>query len=266
MISQRGPIVSRHRLLLAALAVAALVAAACGSGSGSGDAESGAATGTAGEPPPAEPATESPAAAEQTLPDDPGGRGTLAGLDTSIRSVELADIHFDLFNGYSISLAEASEEGILALADLISPLDAARDLLPADVQNRVGTVRYISAEAATFLMPNMVVLGYIADDGQAYAYSLGILQFHELVNDTVGGRAILISYCPLCRSAVVYDRVVDGQVLTFGNTSALFQNDLVMFDRQTTSYWFQIGGEAVVGTLTGQRLTPLPSSLMPWET
>jgi hypothetical protein len=63
---------------------------------------------------------------------------------------------------------------------------------------------------------------------------------------------------------VVYDRVVDGEVLTFGNTSALYQNDLVMLDRQTGSYWFQVGGEAGVGPMTGARLTPLPSMLAPF--
>jgi hypothetical protein len=125
-------------------------------------------------------------------------------------------------------------------------------------------VHYISAAEAAFLADDMTVLGYIADDGQAYAYSIAILNFHEIVNDTLGGRAVLITYCPLCRSGVVYERTLDGRVLTFGNSSALFQNDLVMFDRQTSSYWFQIGGEAVIGTLTGSRLTTLPSAMMPW--
>lgn len=74
----------------------------------------------------------------------------------------------------------------------------------------------------------------------------------------------MITYCPLCASAVVYDRVVDGEVLTFDNTSALYQNDLVMLDRQTGSYWFQVGREAGVEPMTGARLTPLPSTLAPF--
>jgi len=192
------------------------------------------------------------------------GRGFVAGLDTSFRSVDLADIHFDLFNGSTVPLSEARADVILALRDLIPPLDASRALLPVEIQERVGEVAYIRHENANFLQPANIVLGYVADDGQAYAYSLGILNAHEIVNETLGGRAVVITYCPLCASAVVYDRVVGGEVLTFGNTSALYQNDLVMLDRQTGSYWFQMGGEAVLGPLTGARLMPLPSTLAPF--
>ncbi len=209
---------------------------------------------------------------EQGLPDEQGadedradgGRGVIAGLDTSIRSVDLEEIEFDLFNGSKISLAEVDEATIVALIDVIPPLDGARDLLPESVQAQVGTVEYVSAEEASYLPDEATVLGYVADDGRPYAYPIGILQFHEFVNDTLGGRAVLISFCPLCRSAVVYDRVVDGEGLTFGNTSALYQNDAVMFDRQTNSYWFQVAGKAVIGPLTGSRLTVLPSVMMPW--
>ncbi|HJN93887.1 MAG TPA: DUF3179 domain-containing protein [Dehalococcoidia bacterium] len=205
----------------------------------------------------------------EAMPQEPDsgpgeGRGFVAGLDTSFRSVDLADVHFDLFNGSTVSLADAPVDVILALRDLIPPLDASRALLPADVRERVGEVAYIRHENATFLQPANIVLGYVADDGQAYAYSLGILNSHEIVNETLGGRAVVITYCPLCASGVVYDRVVGGEVLTFGNTSALYQNDLVMLNRQTGSYWFQVGGEAVVGPLTGARLPPLPSTLAPF--
>ena len=84
------------------------------------------------------------------------------------------------------------------------------------------------------------------------------------MNDDLGGRPVLISYCPLCRSGVVFNRIVDGRELDFGNTSALFESDLVMLDRQTGSYWWQVAGEALVGTLTGTRLEPLPSTMATW--
>ena len=76
------------------------------------------------------------------------------------------------------------------------------------------------------------------------------------------GLRILISYCPLCGSGIVYDRRLDGRELLFGNTSALYESDMVMYDRQTFSYWFQVSGEAIVGELAGRRLTPLPSLLI----
>lgn len=70
-----------------------------------------------------------------------------------------------------------------------------------------------------------------------------MLNLHEIVNDVIDGRPVLISYCPLCASGAVYDRELAGEVLLFGNTSALYQSDLVMYDHQSGSYWFQVLGE-----------------------
>lgn len=209
-------------------------------------------------------AAEAEADTDSTVVGEAGGRGLIAGIDTNISSVALGEIHYDLFNGSSISLVEAEEATILRLVDAIPPLDANRALLAPATAQRVGEVVYTPPVENAYLADDALILGYVADDGQAYAFPIGILNFHELVNDTLGGRAVLVSYCPLCRSGVIYERQLNGQVLTFGNSSALFQNDLVMFDRQTNSYWFQTGGEAVVGTLTGARLTLLPSTLLPW--
>ncbi len=72
-------------------------------------------------------------------------------------------------------------------------------------------------------------------------------------------------YCPLCRSGIVYDRRLGGEVLSFGNTSALYESDLVMVDRGTGSYWWQVAGTAIVGPLTGAALEPLPSTVSTWE-
>jgi len=75
---------------------------------------------------------------------------------------------------------------------------------------------------------------------------------------------VVVTYCPLCASGAVYSRDLDGQVLLFGNTSALYQSDVVMYDHQTGPYWFQVIGEAIVGPATGSRLTLLPSMTTPW--
>lgn len=74
----------------------------------------------------------------------------------------------------------------------------------------------------------------------------------------------MATYCPLCRSGVMYDRTINGEVLLFGNTSALHESDMVMLDHQTGSYWVQVSGKAVVGTLIGTRLTALPSQTTTW--
>jgi hypothetical protein len=101
----------------------------------------------------------------------------------------------------------------------------------------------------------------VAIGGDVRAYPLRVLIWHEIVNDTVGGRALAITYCPLCNSALVFDRTLDGQVLEFGTTGKLRNSDLVMYDRQTESWWQQFTGEAIVGALTGKALKLMPSRL-----
>jgi hypothetical protein len=97
--------------------------------------------------------------------------------------------------------------------------------------------------------------------GDSRAYPLRILIWHEIVNDTVDARPVAVTYCPLCNTALVFDRRVDGKVLDFGTTGKLRHSDLVMYDRQTESWWQQFTGEAIVGAMTGQKLKLVPSRL-----
>ena len=98
-------------------------------------------------------------------------------------------------------------------------------------------------------------------DGDARAYPVRILMFHEIVNDTVGGVPVAITYCPLCNAALVFERTVDGRLLDFGTTGKLRLSDMVMYDRQSESWWQQFTGEAIVGHYTGKFLTALPSRI-----
>jgi Protein of unknown function (DUF3179) len=79
----------------------------------------------------------------------------------------------------------------------------------------------------------------LALDGDARAYPLRVLMWHEIVNDTVGGKPVAVTYCPLCNAALVFERTLDGQVLDFGTTGKLRNSDLVMYDRQTENWWQQ---------------------------
>ena len=103
-------------------------------------------------------------------------------------------------------------------------------------------------------------------EGEPRAYPLRILIWHEIVNDVVDDRPVAVTYCPLCNSAVVFDRRSSDQVLEFGTTGKLRNSDLVMYDRQTETWWQQFSGEAIVGTLTGQKLKMLPSRIVSFET
>jgi hypothetical protein len=102
-------------------------------------------------------------------------------------------------------------------------------------------------------------------NGDARAYPLRVLTWHEIVNDTVGGVPVAVTYCPLCNSGIVFDRTVDGQVLDFGTTGRLRNSDLVMYDRQTETWWQQFLGEGIIGAQTGVRLTMIPARLESWQ-
>jgi hypothetical protein len=97
--------------------------------------------------------------------------------------------------------------------------------------------------------------------GDARAYPVRILIWHEIVNDTVGGISVVITYCPLCNSGLVFERALADRVLDFGTTGKLRNSDLVMYDRQTESWWQQFTGEAIVGTLSGRGLRLVPSRM-----
>ncbi|WP_425090941.1 DUF3179 domain-containing protein [Tropicimonas sp. S265A] len=97
------------------------------------------------------------------------------------------------------------------------------------------------------------------EGARARAYPIRYLMWHEIVNDTVAGRPIAVTFCPLCNSAITFDRRLDGRVLTLGVTGKLRKSDMVMFDRETESWWQQAIGEAIVGVHTGRVLDQLPT-------
>ncbi len=102
-------------------------------------------------------------------------------------------------------------------------------------------------------------------NGETRAYPIQIMTWHEIANDTIAGVPVTISYCPLCNSALAYDRRVGDRILDFGTSGSLFNSSLVMYDRQTESLWTHFEGKAVVGALTGERLTTLPIAMTSWE-
>lgn len=123
---------------------------------------------------------------------------------------------------------------------------------------------FIPVSQSTNLDDKEPVIG-LEINGDARAYPLRVLMWHEIVNDTVGQRPVTVTYCPLCNAALVFDRVIDGSADTFGTTGKLRNSDLVMYDRRTESWWQQFTGEAIAGEKTGTRLTLVPSRLESWE-
>ena len=132
---------------------------------------------------------------------------------------------------------------------------AVRDSIPP-----IDDPQYVPASAATNIGDLEPVLSF-GIDGDFRAYPISILLWHEIVNDTVGGVPVLVSYCPLCNSGLVFDRRLNGDVLEFGNTGRIRHFDMVMYDKQTESWWQQFLGEAIIGDLTGKRLAAIPARL-----
>jgi hypothetical protein len=120
------------------------------------------------------------------------------------------------------------------------------------------------SEADTWLKPaEPVILVQVGDD--AKAYPIQILIWHEIANDTVGGEPLVVTFCPLCNTAIAFKRTVNGKVLDFGTTGRLRYSNLIMYDRQTETWWQQATGEAIAGELMGTQLEFYPATIISWQ-
>lgn len=113
------------------------------------------------------------------------------------------------------------------------------------------------------LQPEDRVIG-VERDGVARAYPLRVLNWHEIVNDSLGG-PLLVTYCPLCRTGMVAKRIVNGEKTIFGVSGLLWNSNLVMFDQLTESYWSQAAATAIRGPEIGERLSLIPSTFTTWK-
>ena len=132
---------------------------------------------------------------------------------------------------------------------------------PKDGIPSIDDPAFVPAKEATELSAEEPVIA-LEINGDARAYPFRTLIWHEIVNDTVGGEPVAVTFCPLCNSAVVFSRTIAGNVTEFGTTGKLRNSDLVMYDRQTESWWQQFTGQAIVGALNGTRLERLPALLI----
>lgn len=134
-----------------------------------------------------------------------------------------------------------------------------RDAIPP-----IDDPRFESVAEADEWLEDREPVALLELNGEARAYPLRILTWHEIVNDVVAGTPVAVTFCPLCNSAVGFDRTVDGRVLRFGVSGLLRKSDLVMWDDATVSLWQQITGEAIVGEMTGTQLELIPTPLISW--
>lgn len=135
--------------------------------------------------------------------------------------------------------------------------------VPKDGIPAIDNPTFVAVAEAKGLTDTEPVIGLIVN-GVAKAYPLNILIWHEIVNDSIGGVPVSVTFCPLCNTAVVFDRRLDGRILDFGTTGKLRNSDLVMYDRQTESWWQQFLGRGIIGEMTGKELKILPARLESW--
>lgn len=121
---------------------------------------------------------------------------------------------------------------------------------PKDGIPSIDSPKFTTIENSQFISDSDIVIGLVIN-GDVRAYPLFILVWHEIVNDTVGEIPVAVTYCPLCYTNQVFERIIDGKIVEFGTSGKLYNSNLLMYDRLTDSYWSQSLGMAVTGEFTG---------------
>jgi hypothetical protein len=136
---------------------------------------------------------------------------------------------------------------------------------PKDGIPALNNPRFLEVEEVGDWIGDLEPVIVFENQGDIRIYPLQILIWHEIVNDVVGDMPVAITFCPLCNTAIAFDATINGMVLDFGTTGRLRYSNLVMYDRQTETWWQQATGIAIVGQLTGSQLTFLPTSIIGWS-
>lgn len=124
---------------------------------------------------------------------------------------------------------------------------------------------FLEPGQATYLNPTDLVIGYkVGEEIKAYPHK--ILDWHEIINDDIGGRPLAITYCPLTGTAIGWDRNLQGNITTFGVSGLLFNTNLIPYDRFSDSNWSQMRLVAINGQLQGERINTFPVIETTWET
>lgn len=145
------------------------------------------------------------------------------------------------------------------------PFDDITQVLPRDGIRAIDGPKFITPEEAEAWLGEKEPVIVLKINGEAKAYPIQILIFHEIVNDVIGGVPVAATFCPLCNSAIVFDRRFNDNVHSFGVSGNLRNSDLIMYDRETHTWWQQFTGEGIVGTFAGERLDVIPAAIISFE-
>ena len=223
---------ARRSGLLSALGALGLFTIAC-SGTGSVSPSTGAQNG----------------AAESTTATQPSASATSDGVDEELRSASFST------RGWQTDFSQRN----VRFADILSG-GPPRDGIPS-----IDDPQFISIEEGNTWLADREPVQVVEINGDARAYPTQILMWHEIVNDTVGGEPVAVTYCPLCNTAITFRRVLpEVGTVELGVSGNLYNSAMVMYDRSTESWYWQVSGLGIVGTMTDHQLEMVPSVLTSW--
>lgn len=168
--------------------------------------------------------------------------------------------------GQEVTRFGKGDEWITDFSRIIVPLEEivsggpGKDGIPA-----IDAPTFVDADAADQWLEDREPVALVRIEGVVKAYPLQILIHHEIVNDVVGSRGVTVTFCPLCNTTLAFEREFDDQILDFGTTGRLRHSDLIMYDRQSETWWQQATGEGIIGKYAGERLTMVPAPVMSWK-
>lgn len=185
--------------------------------------------------------------------------GAIAGAAAVlVASTTLAQRAFEVdILGETFGFDEATSKSV-ALTDLHQGCPV-RDCIPS-----IDNPKFVDADSASHIKDDDVVIA-ISWKGEHRAYPSRILDHHEIVNDTIAGTPIAITWCPLCGSGVAIHRDIGSRVTEFGVSGVLYNSDLVLYDRATETLWDQIEATGIVGPMTGTKLKLIPVTTTRWS-
>lgn len=177
------------------------------------------------------------------------------------------------YNGESVSQTTFTDEFNVSSELTMMETDGVKHLIPLDKIRGGGPPKdgipsidnpvFADIQSSQFMSNSDTVIG-LEINGEAKAYPIFILVWHKIVNNKVGNTPVSVTYCPLCYTNQVFERIIDGQAVEFGTSGKLYNSNLLMYDRLTESYWSQALGMAVKGELTGYELNLIPFDVITW--
>ncbi|HID51032.1 MAG TPA: DUF3179 domain-containing protein [Anaerolineae bacterium] len=250
----------RFTRLFIALITLAVIAAACTSAASPSTSEESAAQPTAvpDEPKPAEPTT---APAATAVPEEPADTPEPEPADTAVpeEAAEDEPAEEPLPRGVEREFSTDFSRTAISFSEILSG-GPPKDGIPA-----IDDPKFVTVEEADEWLGDKEPVIVLQEGDVVRAYPYQILIWHEIVNDVIDGRPVAVTFCPLCNTGIVFDATVNGQALDFGTTGRLRYSSLLMYDRQTETWWQQAGGNAVIGELLGEQLDFLPAVVLGWS-